>query len=287
MWNGLVEGGPANLDALGGQQAAVAVVTEQDQFLTLCGQTLQTPISADGQPDDLRDTHTHTRAHTGTCNLLPCSSPVQKRRCFQSESLLWKNGRAGKTRSLSLPRYLPPPLFPISSPPFQSVCIQSWRSKATCWWFVGGSARCVTWLSYSASHVVLHCLFPLALLLTVSVFKSLAVFVRLRWSLCCFLWICVHTFGSYPVSTKRTCACAQQPGALHCLGLLIELDLNARTHSATQRIFSGVGVWGADSQDSLERRSDVICDAVHLTPPPSTSVKILNRFSQKLISLFR
>lgn len=68
MWNRLVEGGPADLDALGGQQAAVAVVTEQDQFLTLCSQTLQTPISADGQPDDL---HTRTHGQMDLCEQKP------------------------------------------------------------------------------------------------------------------------------------------------------------------------------------------------------------------------
>lgn len=73
MWNRLVEGGPADLDALGGQQAAVAVVTEQDQFLTLCSQTLQTPISADGQPDDL---HTRTRGQMDLCEQKPSESCV-------------------------------------------------------------------------------------------------------------------------------------------------------------------------------------------------------------------
>lgn len=59
--NSLVEGSPAYLDALGCQQAAVAMVTEEDQFLTLSRETLQTSVSPDGEPDDLQ---TH-RSRTG------------------------------------------------------------------------------------------------------------------------------------------------------------------------------------------------------------------------------
>lgn len=47
--------------------------------------------------------HTHTRTDRNLWTAPPCSSTVQKRRSFLSKSLLWKNGRAGKTRSQSLP----------------------------------------------------------------------------------------------------------------------------------------------------------------------------------------
>lgn len=55
--NSLVEGSPAYLDALGCQQAAVAMVTEEDQFLTLSRETLQTSVSPNGEPDDLQTHH--------------------------------------------------------------------------------------------------------------------------------------------------------------------------------------------------------------------------------------
>lgn len=51
------------MDALGSQQTAVAMVTEQDQFLTLSRETLQTSISPDGQPDDLYTNEKHKQPH--------------------------------------------------------------------------------------------------------------------------------------------------------------------------------------------------------------------------------
>lgn len=51
--NSLVEGGPAVGGALGGQQAAVSVVSEQDVVLALNAQGLQPPAGAHAQPHHL------------------------------------------------------------------------------------------------------------------------------------------------------------------------------------------------------------------------------------------
>lgn len=56
------------MDALGSQQPTVAMVTKQDQFLTLSRKGLQTSVSPDGQPDDLfickNTQHRQTGLHT-------------------------------------------------------------------------------------------------------------------------------------------------------------------------------------------------------------------------------
>lgn len=55
------------MEAFGSEQPTVAMVTKQDQFLTLSRESFKSAISPDGQPDDLKK-HKHILLHV-SCQL--------------------------------------------------------------------------------------------------------------------------------------------------------------------------------------------------------------------------
>lgn len=78
------------MDALGSQQTAVAMVTKQDQFLTLSRESLKTSVSPDGQPDDLytnKNTNSHRKTGSHVQILPVCSFTHVSHRLRKLETL--------------------------------------------------------------------------------------------------------------------------------------------------------------------------------------------------------